>query len=357
MKLRSIEVEACRVPLVRPYAIAYATTSEVELFLLRVESADGAVGLGAATPEPSVTGESVDDCRAALAPERTAILLANENADERSLLARVARDWRATPAAAAALDIALHDLRASRLGVPLVEHLGRVHPSLPTSVTIGIRALDDTLAEAREHAARGFRALKLKIGSDLDADLSRLRAVRAAVGEAIALRVDANCGYRPGDVPRLLTAAGELAVEIVEQPVAPADDEELARLLAGRARHPALLADESVLDAADAARLVAGGLYDGFVVKLMKCGGIAPARQIAEVARAAGRRLMWGCMDESVVGISAALHAALASPATAWLDLDGSFDLARDPACGGFALVDGHLTTIAEPGLGVEVAR
>jgi L-alanine-DL-glutamate epimerase-like enolase superfamily enzyme len=61
-------------------------------------------------------------------------------------------------------------------------------------------------------------------------------------------------------------------------------------------------------------------------------------------------------MDESVIGIAAALHAALATPATRWLDLDGSFELARDPARGGFALVDGMLTTLPAPGLGVELA-
>ena len=64
---------------------------------------------------------------------------------------------------------------------------------------------------------------------------------------------------------------------------------------------------------------------------------------------------MWGCMDESCIGIAAALHAALASPATAYLDLDGSFDLARDVAEGGFTVEDGCLRTTGGPGLGVRL--
>ncbi len=64
---------------------------------------------------------------------------------------------------------------------------------------------------------------------------------------------------------------------------------------------------------------------------------------------------MWGCMDESVISISAALHAALASPATRYLDLDGSLDLARDVAAGGFELRDGVMHTTARPGLGVRL--
>ena len=64
---------------------------------------------------------------------------------------------------------------------------------------------------------------------------------------------------------------------------------------------------------------------------------------------------MTGCMDESCVGIAAALHAALASPATRYLDLDGHLDLARDPVTGGFVLQDGDLSVTDAPGLGVEM--
>jgi len=358
VKLRSVTTEAHRVPLTRPYAIAGSTTAAVELFTVRLESDDGSVGVGAATPEPSVTGESADDCRAALDAARTDALLGADLTSDGALLARIEAQWHTTPAAAAALDMALHDLRARRLGVPLVELLGRVHDELPTSITIGILPIEQTVAEAEEHVGHGFRALKLKIGEALEADLERISAVRAAVGSSIALRVDANCGYPPEAIGPLLARAADFDVEIVEQPAPPRRDGAVAASLGRRAPGVALLADESMQRPADALRLAADGApYDGFVVKLMKCGGIGPARRIAAVAETSGRRLMWGCMDESAASIAAALHAAFASPATAWLDLDGSFDLARDPARGGFELVDGCLRTTAEPGLGVEIER
>ena len=87
----------------------------------------------------------------------------------------------------------------------------------------------------------------------------------------------------------------------------------------------------------------------------MKCGGIAPARRIAAIAQAAGIHLMWGCMDESRISIAAALHAALSCPATRYLDLDGSLDLARDVAREGFDLQDGILRTTGNPGLGIRI--
>jgi L-alanine-DL-glutamate epimerase-like enolase superfamily enzyme len=74
------------------------------------------------------------------------------------------------------------------------------------------------------------------------------------------------------------------------------------------------------------------------------------------VAETAGVALMWGCMDESRIGIAAGLHAALSSPATRYLDLDGSLDLARDVAEGGFVIADGVMRTTEAPGLGVVVS-
>ena len=85
----------------------------------------------------------------------------------------------------------------------------------------------------------------------------------------------------------------------------------------------------------------------------MKCGGVAPALQIARLAQHADIELMWGCNDESIVSITAALHAAFASPATRYLDLDGSLDLARNLVSGGFKITDGQMQTVAAPGLGV----
>ena len=87
----------------------------------------------------------------------------------------------------------------------------------------------------------------------------------------------------------------------------------------------------------------------------MKCGGIFPALQIAEIAHLVHIDLMWGCGDESIVSISAALQAALASPATRYVDLDGSLNLTRDLVKGGFRLKNGELTITDKPGLGVEL--
>ena len=115
------------------------------------------------------------------------------------------------------------------------------------------------------------------------------------------------------------------------------------------------MADERLYNAQDALNLATyPRAFAHYNIKLMKCGGIIEALRIADIANIAGINLMWGCMDESIVSISAALHCALSCPATKWLDLDGSFDLASDLVKGGFLLKDGYLSTNDKPGLGVE---
>ena len=102
------------------------------------------------------------------------------------------------PAARAAIDMALYDLMAKHLNLPLVDVLGCAHRSLPTSITIGIESIRESLEEAQEYLRRGFRILKVKIGKSIEEDLERLHKLRENVGQKITIRVDINQGYYPG---------------------------------------------------------------------------------------------------------------------------------------------------------------
>ncbi|HEY2797830.1 MAG TPA: dipeptide epimerase [Thermoanaerobaculia bacterium] len=343
-------------PLTRPYAIAQQEpTTRVDNVIVRLEALSGPIGWGAASPAEGVTGETVAACREALSPERLAWLAGRDVRALPALCRELRERMPATPAARAAVDMALHDLLAQHLGVPLVEMLGRAHEALPTSITIGIKPLDETLAEAEEYLGRGFRVLKVKTGDALEEDLERLARLRERCGSGVTIRADANQGYTAAETVRFFERTAPLAIEFVEQPVPRAQFGELARALGPEERRR-VAADESLHDEADALMLASPEPACGiFNIKLMKSGGIDSARRIASVAETAGIALMWGCMDESRIGIAAALHAAFSSPATRYLDLDGSLDLARDVAEGGFTLVDGVMRTTETPGLGVVV--
>lgn len=351
MILRSLEIRTFDVPLSRPYAIANASTDAVEMAQVVVHT-DRAIGIGAATPEARVTGETFAMCTAALR-EAAEALRGRSFEVPRDLSAWLRGVLPAAPGARAAIDMALHDAWGKAHGRPVVELLGRVHDAMPTSITIGVRDVPDTLAEAREYLGRGFRVLKVKVGESVDLDVERLTRLRELVGADVPLLADGNVGYTPRDLGALLARTRSLDIRLIEQPL-PTDAADAQRSLppADVAR---LVADESMHDAADAERLAQEPRAFGvFNIKLMKCGGLVEALRIAAIAHRTGIHLMWGCMDESVVGIAGALHAAFASPATRWLDLDGSFDLSRDFASGGFELRDGLMRPLDRPGLGVD---
>jgi L-alanine-DL-glutamate epimerase-like enolase superfamily enzyme len=356
VKITSIATRVERFKLVRPYEIAFRKIEAIESVIVELRTDRGLSGMGASSPEPHVTGETREACSEALREESLAWLVGKDVRELPSLCRLLRQRMRKTPAACAAVDIALHDVLAQLLGLPLVDMLGRAHERFLTSITIGIKSVEDTLREADECLARGFRVLKIKLGRSLEEDLERLHRLREHVGNGIPIRVDPNQGYRTEQVARFVERTRSLDIQFLEQPL-PADQVDALRALPESVR-ARVAVDESLLDEGDALRLVAPPPACGiFNIKLMKCGGVYPAMRIAVIAETAGIDLMWGCMDESIISVSAALHAALASPATRYLDLDGSFDLERDVVSGGFVLEDGYLRTTGAPGLGIERSR
>ena len=354
MRIAAAETRVEQLPLSRPYTIAFRTISAVQNVIVVLRDQAGNVGLGAASPEPHVTGETPERCREALGPGALDFLVGAEVRTLPALLVELERRLPDAPAARAAVDIALHDLLAHGLGASLADLFGRFHEGLPTSITIGIKPTAEALAEADEYLGRGFRILKVKTGKVLEEDLERLARLRAHVGAGVVIRADANQGYSLDETRRFFAETAALDIEFVEQPVKAAAIDELRALPEGQRRH--LAADESLLSPADALRLATPPQPAGiFNIKLMKCGGLRPARAIAAIAEAGGVHLMWGCMDESCISIAAALHAALSTPATRYLDLDGSFDLARDVAQGGFVVQGGVMRPAGGPGLGVRL--
>lgn len=352
MRVAAVRANAFDVPLARPYSIAGHSYDRVAMAFVVVRTDDGREGHGMASPAEEVTGETRDE---ALRELEAASWLLGREVEDPALLGELERRVRG-PAARSALDSALCDLDAKAHGVPLVERFGRVHSSFATSVTIGCKPVAETLAEADEYANRGFSVIKVKIGEAIELDLERLRRLRERFGDRLSLRADANQGYDERATRRLCEAAPSLRLEMIEQPMPPGQEPFLRTLPAAAQR--LLCADESVHDEHALDALATAGCPFGIVnVKLQKCGGPRAARRIAQAAERHGLDVMWGCNDESALGISAALHAALSCAATRFLDLDGSLDLASDPYEGGFALAAGHMSTLPRAGLGAELRR
>jgi L-Ala-D/L-Glu epimerase len=249
------------------------------------------------------------------------------------------------------MDIALHDAFGQYLGIPIVKFYNQEIKKLPTSVTIGIKGVQETLEEAKEYFDAGFKALKVKIGVDFELDIERLVKLREQFGNKFQLRVDANQGYKIEEIVPFFNRIEKLKIELVEQPTLVGTEKDVQKLpLAIRNK---LAADESLHDGEAAFQLAADKTFGIFNIKLMKCGGLSEAMQIANIAKFSNIDLFWGCNDESIVSITAALHAAYSCKHTKYIDLDGSLDLAVDIVKSGFILKDGFMTLPNRAGLGL----
>lgn len=354
MKISSYEATRIELPLVQGYRITGKTINVATNFIVRVGADNGLTGYGCAAPSGDVTGETDDMCDAALQGPLAELLEGTGVPVDPSPLAETAFGLAADcPAARAAVDIALWDLAARDAGLPLVRYWGGMPIPVPTSVTIGICSVHQTLQEAQDWLDLGFRVLKIKIGEDLDVDLMRLQELRRLVGPAIVIRVDANQGYDIAGARRLLQETAELDIEMFEQPLASTDLEGLAELSAGS--QVPIVADESAGTIAECKAVVDQHAAHGVNIKLMKCGGPSAAREIHDYAYAAGMSLMLGCNDETRISIAAAVHLAQSMPGLKYADLDGHMDLASDPASAGFEIRKGLLCLLDRPGLGIDI--
>ena len=337
--------------LTRPYTIAYQVMDSVEIIFLRLETNQGHIGYGSATPAEFVTGESFDNCLNALNDKLEELVLSKDVSELQAICRKAQSELASTPAACAGVDIALWDLYGKVVNKPIVKLLGQYHQSFLTSITIGIKSIEESIEEALEYKQRGFKIIKLKVGKELERDIEMTRKISETVGSAMLIRVDANQGYDRIQFQKYLDNTQSLGLEFVEQPL-PVSQNDQMRLMSPEAIAYAA-GDESIQKPFDALQHALDpkpfGIYN---IKLMKCGGISAGRQIAEIAHLSNINLMWGCMDESCLSISAALHAALASQTTKYIDLDGSLDLAKDLFKGGFVLEDGRMTITGQAGLG-----
>ena len=352
-KIKDVKVWNADLGNTKPYTIAFKTVDEVRNAFVEITLDNGVTGIGSGNPSEYVVGENLTQTLEALQEKNLDFLVGRDIREFNQLTFEVWQKFPKNPAARAALDIALHDVFTKHLGVPLVKYLGQKIKTLPTSNTIGIKNVEETLKEAGEYIKAGFKVLKVKLGKDLAEDIERIVKLREKFGKAVVIRIDANQGYSVDQTIEFYKKTLHLDIELIEQPL-PAKSIKEMKSLPDEIKMK-IAADESLISPKDALELIKPPRASAiFNIKLMKCGGVSQGLKIAEIAFQEGVDLFWGCNDESIVSITAALHAAFSCTNTKYIDLDGSLDLGRDVVKGGFILKDGYMSCSDKPGLGLE---
>ena len=308
----------------------------------------GEFGLGNANPT-KVTGETLQSIESFLNRASKELIRANET-DIPGLHARMDKIDAGSSAAKASIDIAAYDLLAKREKKPLYRMLGGENDRMVTDMTIGICSTEEAVSRALAHQKEGFKALKIKVGLNMEDDVARVDAIRGAVGSGVELRVDANQGYTVEQAVRFAEEMHSFGVVVIEQPV---KAEDIAGLKQVRTSSQVpIMADECVKSSLDARNILRAGAADMINIKLMKSAGILDAMMINRLAEGTGAQTMVGCMGEIQLSIAAGLHFALSSPNIKYADLDSHFNILGDPSRG-LAFEDGQLVAPSRPGLGI----
>jgi L-Ala-D/L-Glu epimerase / N-acetyl-D-glutamate racemase len=344
-------------PLHTPFVTALRRTTTTDTVVVRVTDDDGVTGWGEAPQVWQVTGESLAGAEACVEGPLAAVVTGRDVDDLAATCRAVARAVAANFGAKAAIDVALHDLAARRRGVSLPVFLGAATHRVGTDVTLAAGEADGLATTARERVADGFRVLKLKVGTDASTDVSRVAAVRAAVGPDVAIRLDANQGWTPREAVRVIGMLEqlELDVELVEQPVAAADLDGLA-WVTSRVSTP-VMADESVYGLRDLVEVIRRRAADHVNVKLAKCGGLSGGRALLDLAHAHEMGTVVGSMMETHLGVGAAASLAAACGTTTIADLDAAWWAKESPFVGGLTYEAATVLLPETPGLGIEGIR
>ncbi|MDS0222090.1 dipeptide epimerase [Haloarcula sp. S1AR25-5A] len=316
-------VDRYELPLSNPFGISRETSETSEAVVVEL-SREGTTGIGAVTPS-AYYGESA----ASVAETLPSLCEVVDRIGDPHAQQRIERELgeRAPdqPAARMALSIAVHDLAARSLDLPLYRQWGLDPDAVPpTTYTVGIDSPERMAEKAGTAADNGFDHLKVKLGTD--DDRVRLDAVRDAAPDA-ELRVDANAAWTAEEAIDKTAWLADAGITMLEQPVA-ADDIGGLRRVTDATEIP-VAADESCVTASDVPRVA--DACDIVNAKLVKCGGIRPAMGLLHAADAHGLDSMLGCMVESNASIAAAVHLA---PLVDYVDLDGALLLESDPYTG-----------------------
>lgn len=259
--------------------------------------------------------------------------------------------------AKAGIEMALWDIVGKALNTPVYNLLGgKVRERIPLSYSIPFGTPEQMAALAVERVKFGHRTIKVKVGSeDGPRDIAAVKAIRAAIGPDVKLRVDGNMGWPTAKhAIRMIHEMEPWNLELVEQPLAAHDLDGMAevRLNIG----VPLMADESVRSPRSAMEVIRRGAADIANVYVTEAGGLLNARRIFAMCEAAGMPCMIGSMPEFGIGTAAQIHLGVAmtnlGPDS---DTCGVLYHEEDLLANPLRFEDGFSYPPNGPGLGVEI--
>lgn len=353
--IERVETMLVDLPTIRPHKLSVATMTGQTLMLVKVHCSDGTVGIGEGTTIGGLAygGESPESMKLAIDTYFAPVMVGEDATHVKALMARIGKAIKENRFAKSAVETALLDAHGKRLGLPISELLGgALRKRLPVAWTLASGDTAKDIAEAEKMLElRRHRIFKLKIGArPLKDDIAHVAAIKKALGERGAVRVDVNMAWSEFEAAYGMAALADAGCELVEQPVA--STAALGRLVG---RFPlALMADEFLTGPESAFEIAKTKGADVFAVKIEQSGGLFNAQRVAVIADAAGIELYGGTMLEGGVGTVASAHVFSTFAKLQWgTELFGPLLLTEEILATPLDYSDFELTVPDRPGLGI----
>jgi L-alanine-DL-glutamate epimerase-like enolase superfamily enzyme len=359
VKITRIETIPVRVPIRAEFQIQGALGSHTEspFVILRVHTDEGIIGVGEVSCTAIWSGEDASTAIHMIQQYLEPALTGEDPRDIERLSIKMRRGLAGNPFTKSGIEIALWDILGKSVGLPVYRLLGgAVRDRIPIKMSVSGVGPERAAELGRFAVSIGLTALKVKTGIEAQADIARVRAVRAAVGPDFRVGVDANGGWSPRvAIQTIRRLADECKIFFAEQPVAPLDIQWLVDV---RRNVPVpVMADESCYTLQDSMALARAGAADILSLYIGKGGGIGPARKMAAVAEAAGLTCTVGSNLELGVASAAMAHVAAACPGIGAeefpCDILGPIAYVHDLLAEPFDFRHGSMKAPDGPGLGV----
>ncbi|WP_342470597.1 dipeptide epimerase [Ureibacillus sp. FSL K6-3587] len=355
MNIKKIEIFAVDFPLIKPFIVSYGTFPTMPSIIIKLTTDDGYIGWGESVPDEHVTGETFESTFHVLKHSLAPAMLNEDPCHFEKIHDKMDRIVKGVPSAKAAIDIACFDAVGKKLGVPVYQLIGgRFHKKFPITHVLSIDEPDKMAEEAEQKVQEGYRSFKMKVGTDVERDVERIKAVRKRVGEQIAIRVDVNQGWvNSSNTLKAMRSLESLGIDWLEQPVL-ADDIDAMVEVKSKSNIP-LMIDEGLCNIFDMREIIAKRAADKINIKLMKCGGIYPAAKLATMAEMAGIDCQIGSMVESSIASAAGFHVAFSKKNIKSVELTGPLKFKTDIGDLNKSYKIPFIELGDKPGLGVEI--
>ncbi len=354
LTIQQVELYRLSIPLKEPFITSLGTETSAENVLVKITTAEGIIGFGECSPYMPINGESQDTCFM-VGQYFAKALKGKDPLEIESCIQLMDKVIYGNTSIKSAFDIALYDIASQHAGMPLYKFIGgENNKTIITDYTVSIDEPEKMAIDALKIKKEGYPAIKVKLGKDGKKDVERIRAIRAAVGNDIPIRIDANQGWKVKEAIETLNALAAFDIQHCEEPIARWKYMKLPKV---KKNSPIpIMADECCGDDHDAERLIELKACDYFNIKLGKSGGLFKALKMVRMAEAAGIHLQVGAMLESRLAMTAFAHFALCSPAIEHYDFDTALMFIEDPVTGGIVYEKNGVVKVPDAiGLGATI--